>query len=225
MLMDLHPCRYQTAANVKPRAAQWRRTKETAMTAQTLFALAGLAPQPARLPAAPLVLIDCQYEYLDGRLALPGIDAPLAVIARLLAAARAGGGRIIHVAHRGKPGDTFDRRGRGGAFIDAVAPIAGEVVVEKTFANAFAGTDLATHLPDGGPLVLVGFMTHNCISSTARAAVERGFLPTIIGEACATRDLPDGAGGVVPADVVHRIELVALADRHAVVAGPEEVVG
>lgn len=195
------------------------------MTAQTLFALAGLAPEPARLPAAPLVLIDCQYEYLDGRLALPDIAQPLAVIARLLAAARAGGGRVIHVAHRGKTGGTFDRQGRGGAFIDAVAPLAGEVVVEKTFANAFAGTDLADHLPDSGPLVLVGFMTHNCISSTARAAIERGFLPTIVSDASGTRDLPDGAGGVVPADVVHRMELVALADRHAVVARAREVVG
>lgn len=173
------------------------------MTAQTLFALAGLAPTPARLPAA-LVLIDCQYEYLDGRLALPGIAGPLANHRPTLGGG-AGRRRAGDPCGASRQGGRFDRDRRGGAFIDAVAPIAGLSSWKRTFANAFAGTDLAAHLPDGGPIVLVGFAAYNCISSsTARAAVERGFLPTIIGEACATRDLPDGrrrgAGGCRASD-------------------------
>jgi hypothetical protein len=36
-----------------------------------------------------------------------------------------------------------------------------------------------------------------------------------VAAACATRDLPDGRGGIVPAAVVHRANLAALADRFA----------
>jgi hypothetical protein len=40
----------------------------------------------------------------------------------------------------------------------------------------------------------------------------------VLAPACATRDLPDGQGGVVAAADIHRIELVALADRFATIA-------
>lgn len=194
------------------------------MTARTLFEMAGARVEPARLPA-PLVVIDAQNDYLDGLLPLVGMAVAVAVLARLLAAARAVGGPVVHVAHRGAAGRLLDRAGRGGDFIAGLAPLTGEAVVEKTFANAFAGTDLAAHLPAGGPLILAGFMTHNCVSSTARAAVERGFLPTIVTDATATRDLADGFGGVIPAAEAQRAELAALADRHAVLARAGDLIG
>jgi hypothetical protein len=56
-------------------------------------------------------------------------------------------------------------------------------------------------------------MTHMCVSTTVRAALDLGYRCTVIATACATRDLPDGRGGVVPAGIVHRANLVALADR------------
>ncbi len=45
------------------------------MTPPTLFALAGSAPTPTRLPEATLVLIDFQNEYLAGPLAMDGAAA------------------------------------------------------------------------------------------------------------------------------------------------------
>ncbi len=60
-------------------------------------------------------------------------------------------------------------------------------------------------------------MTHMCVSSTVRAALDFGYRCTVVAGACATRDLPDGAGGVVPAPVLHRAELAALSDRFATV--------
>jgi nicotinamidase-related amidase len=60
-------------------------------------------------------------------------------------------------------------------------------------------------------------MTHMCVSSTARAALDLGYGCTVVGNACATRDLPDGHGGVVSAAELHRVELAALRDRFAVV--------
>ena len=110
---------------------------------KTLFSLANQQPKPPRPGAATLILIDCQNDYLDGPLALVGVDQAVRQAERLLASARRTGGRVIHVAHRGAPGGRFDRSQNGGAIISALAPIAGELVVEKPRPNAFSGTELA----------------------------------------------------------------------------------
>jgi nicotinamidase-related amidase len=60
-------------------------------------------------------------------------------------------------------------------------------------------------------------MTHMCVSSTARAALDLGYPVTVAADASATRDLPAPGGGVVSAGDLHRAELAALADRFACV--------
>jgi len=50
-----------------------------------------------------------------------------------------------------------------------------------------------------------------------RAALDLGYRSTVIANAAATRDLPDGHGGVVDAETLHRVELAGLADRFATV--------
>src|SRR5690349_14190012 len=72
----------------------------------------------------------------------------------------------------------------------------------KRLPNAFAGTGLEAAVRATGrrELILAGFMTHMCVSSTARAALDLGYRTTIVAGATATRDLPDPTGlGVVPA--------------------------
>ncbi|MEI5617183.1 isochorismatase family protein, partial [Streptomyces brasiliscabiei] len=67
-------------------------------------------------------------------------------------------------------------------------------------------------------LVLAGFMTHNCVSATARAALDFGIATTIVAAATATRDLPDPCGGEpISVRVVQAATLAALADRTAAV--------
>ncbi len=190
------------------------------MTAPTtLFALAGYTPAPSPLSELCLVLIDYQNEYLSGPLALPGAEAAVGRAADLLARARAAGTRIIHIAHKGAPGGLFDRAGKRGAIIEALAPGDGEPVVEKPRPNAFSGTDLAERVGAAGTkLILAGFMTHMCVASTARAALDLGYVTTVAADACATRDLPGHDGGVITADHLHRAELAALSDRFACIA-------
>ena len=72
-------------------------------------------------------------------------------------------------------------------------------------------------------LVIAGFMTHMCVSSTARAAVDLGYKATVAADAAATRDLPDPMGGVIAADALHRAALAELADRFAVVATVDQI--
>jgi len=182
---------------------------------KTLFALANQQPKPPRPGAATLILIDCQNDYLDGPLALVGVEQAIRQAERLLASTRRAGGRVIHVAHRGSPGGRFDRAQNGGAIISALAPIAGEFVVEKPRPNAFSGTELAGLTgAAGAALIFAGFMTHNCVSSTVRAGRDFGYAMTVAADACATRDLPC-PGGVIRAADLHAAELAALADAHA----------
>jgi nicotinamidase-related amidase len=189
----------------------------------TLFELAGREPVPARLAEATFILIDAQNEYVEGPLRLSGIDEAAAKATLLLGAARASGVRIIHIAHRGAAGGLFDRSARRGGFIAGLEPLGEEPVVEKIRPNGFSGTDLAERIGGPGtPILIAGFMTHNCVSSTARAALDLGYAITIAGDACATRDLPLGED-VIAAGVLQAAELAALADRHAAIATVREL--
>lgn len=187
---------------------------------KTLMQMAGLEPRPHRLAGSAVIMIDAQNEYRSGALALPGVEAALAEGARLLAAAREAGALVIHVQHRGRPGGLFDPETAAFAIAEPVAPLPGEIVVVKGLPNAFAGTELQERLRERevGALIVAGFMTHMCVSSTVRAALDHGYACTLVASACATRDLPDGSGGVVAAAALQRAELAALADRFAVVA-------
>ncbi len=188
--------------------------------AKTLLEMAGANLTPTKLGEATLLLIDCQNEYRTGALQLPGVDAAMEEIAKLLAAARAEGTPIIHVAHKGQAGSLFDRDADNGAFMSEAATLDGETIIEKGLPNAFAGTDLVSALEAAGrkQLVMAGFMTHMCISSTARAAIDHGYFSNVVASACATRDLPTLDGGVMAASDLHNAELIGLSDRFAIIA-------
>ncbi len=186
----------------------------------TPLEISGVTPRLSRLAESVVVLIDAQRVYVDGRLPLPGVDRALAEAARLLARARAAGAPVIHVVQHGRPGGAIcDPRGPDVAIADAVAPRPGESVIIKSLPNSFTRTALDETLQKLGRkrLIVAGFMTHMCVSTTVRAALDHGYACTVVAAACATRDLPDGRGGMVPAEVVHQANLAALADRFATV--------
>jgi len=121
--------------------------------------------------------------------------------------------------HHGEAEGLFDPAS-GGAILPEVAPLPGEAIVEKWLPNAFAGTELQGRLSDlrRPSLLLAGFMTHMCVSATARAALDLGHQVTIAADATATRALPDVFGGAdLSAAQVHRAALAELADRFAAV--------
>jgi nicotinamidase-related amidase len=187
--------------------------------ARTILELSGATMPVARLAGAVLLIIDAQREYVDGALPLVGVDQALAVGGALLARARAAATPVVHVLQRGS-GALFNP---GGEFFQPAAPLipqAGETVIEKTLANSFARTDLREVLAATGrnQLIVIGFMTHNCVSSTVRAARELGYACTIVEPATATRDLPDGRGGTLTAAAVQTACLVGLSDTMARIA-------
>jgi nicotinamidase-related amidase len=193
----------------------------------TLRSAAGLPDEPPPLADTALVMIDAQLEYTTGRLPLVGVDAAIETIAALLDAARARGSPVVHVHHRGRAGGLFDPAATGRP-VRATAPRPGETVVHKTLPNAFASTDLDDVLEPLATraLTIVGFMTHMCVSATARSALDHGYDVTVVADACATRDLPGPLGDdpVAAADL-HRASLAALADRFAIVTASSQLLG
>jgi len=187
---------------------------------KTLLQLAGADLEPAKLNGASLILIDMQYEYLEGPIAVTDAAAAIAHAKSLLENAREAGSPVIHIAHKGRAGGLFDRDAKRGQIVDELAPMAGEITVEKSLPNAFSGTQLQAQISNSGrnDLILCGFMTHMCVSSTARSALDLGFRVTIDADSCGTRDLPDGRGSVIEASTLHNVALVELSDRFAVIA-------
>lgn len=168
-----------------------------------------------------IVILDVQNEYVSGRIPLANVDGALDAIAGLLDAARAAGAPVIHVVHRGRAGGLFDPLGKMFQIHPRAAPGAGEKIIEKLQPNAFVKTPLhlALHATERKAIILAGFMTHMCISATARAAHELGWRTTVVADASATRDLPNPLDGErIAAHDVHQTSLAAIADRFATVA-------
>ena len=101
-------------------------------------------------------------------------------------------------------------------------------MIEKGLPNAFAGTDLHGVLGRAArkDIIIAGFMTHMCVSSTARDAFNLGYRPTIVASATATRELPVPGGAPVPATALQSATLAGIADLFALVIGkPDDLPG
>jgi nicotinamidase-related amidase len=209
-------------------AYQLRRARSLMMPEpKSLLQLAGLPLDASRFEDSALILIDCQREYTEGALVLTNILAAVAEAAKVLQLAREKGAPVFHIVHHGPPGGgIFAPDGRFVEIVQELAPLAGEAIVVKALPNSFAGTGLAEKIHATGrkELIVVGFMTHMCVSTTVRAALELGFRSTVVAKACATRPLPV-LGGAVDAATLHRAELAALADRFAIVVEDSAALG
>lgn len=185
----------------------------------TLRQLSGKPAAPAPLSESALVIVDAQNTYRSGVMQLVGVEPALDECASLLARARALKVPVIHIQHDSGPGSPFDIRAEIGAIADKVAPLADEPVVVKNYPNSFIGTDLDARLKAAGikNLVVVGFMTHMCINSTARGAFNLGYAVTVPAAATATRPLPSPDGDTVSAQSLQSAALAALGDLFAVV--------
>jgi maleamate amidohydrolase len=153
-----------------------------------------------------LLLVDVVRAYLDPRSRLyAGVESALASILRLVGAARAAGVPVVftRVAYGagGVDGGLFYRKvpalscflGAGplGDFPEGLAPCADEVVITKQYPSAFFGTSLAPTLHALGvdTIMIGGFSTSGCVRASALDALQHGFAPFVVREACGDRDL------------------------------------
>ncbi len=187
--------------------------------AQTLRDITGMGYYPASLKDSALILIDIQNTYRHGVMQLTNVEPAILEAQKLLKKARELNIPIIHIQHDAGIGSPYDVSADIGAIANEVAPISGEKIIIKNYPNSFVQTQLDAELKVLGikNIVLVGFMTHMCVNSTAHGAFNLGYAPTIVASATATRPLKSVNGKVLSADEVHHGALAATRDLYAVV--------
>ena len=153
---------------------------------------------------AVLVVDMCQaYVQPDSPL-YAGVEAAYATAAEVVSAARAGEHPVLFTRVEymlgGADGGLFFRKvgalrcfERGnplGDFTPALAPQPGDVVVTKQYASAFFGTSLAATLKAIGAdtVVVCGVSTSGCVRASALDALQHGFIPIVVADACGDRD-------------------------------------
>lgn len=188
---------------------------------KSFLQMAGAPAHPSPLDRSALILIDIQREYSDGSVPLARVQEAADEATKMLELARRHGVPVFHIAHSAGAGaPIFDPKGPNFAFLPEVAPHGSEAVIVKPHANAFIKTDLDRAIRSAGreELIIVGNMTHVCVSATTRSAAEQyGYRVTVVGDATATRDLPNPLGGMVAAETVRQTALTELADFFAIV--------
>jgi len=75
-----------------------------------------------------------------------------------------------------------------GQVIDAIKPLSDEIRLPKTASSVFISTTLDYILRNLGvrQLVVAGLLTDQCVESAVREGCDRGYLVTLVADACAT---------------------------------------
>jgi maleamate amidohydrolase len=152
-----------------------------------------------------LLVVDLVRAYTEdgGPFALPEPAPAVAATAELVAAARAGGHLVVWTVVRYAAGladgglfvrkvpalaaFAADAPGHWGAL--ALEPRPTEPVLVKQYASAFFGTPLAATLHTAGvdTVVVTGVSTSGCVRASAMDALNSGFRPQVVRQACADR--------------------------------------
>lgn len=184
-----------------------------------------------------LLVIDVVAAYLDP--ASPLYDAAfvvaLAAIKRLVGVARGAAIPVIFTNVIYQPGGrdgglfyekvpalkAFERGAPGGAFPPSLPPLPYETIVSKQYASAFFGTSLAATLTSSGidTVILMGFSTSGCVRASALDALQHGFIPFVVEDACADRAIEPHLSSLFDlqakyAEVVSESALMSLLNEH-----------
>ncbi|MDO5518452.1 MAG: cysteine hydrolase family protein [Clostridium sp.] len=118
----------------------------------------------------------------------------------------------------------FAPRSNGIEFYKDVLPNENEIKIVKHTPDSFFNTKLLKELKHNhvDHLVICGMMTHMCIDTTVRSAVNHGFKVTLIEDACTTRDLP-WKNTVIKAQVIHDSFMAALGSAFAEIKSTDKL--
>jgi nicotinamidase-related amidase len=127
--------------------------------------------------ASVLIMVDVQADMMLPPAPVPDAATVGPVIEAILGQARAAGAQVVHLRNSGPGGEPDEPGLPGWELVYDVAD--GESIVDKVGGDAFAGSDIADHLPAGADLVLVGMQSEYCVRDTAFGAL-RGHHPVTL---------------------------------------------
>lgn len=171
-----------------------------------------------------LMVVDAQNEFSStGQRVVPDHASALARIGALVQQARERGIPIAWVQHHNRPSESraFVPGSWGAELSAGLGPRNGfgaEKLFVKDVFGAFGAEGLEKWLRANGvtQVLIAGFFTHMCVSTSSREALVRGFDVYIDPEATATRALEDPVLGKQSADEVRRSALLHLQDMGVV---------
>ena len=186
------------------------------MNHPTIRTIAGAAAAATiEAGSSALLVIDFQNEYFNGKMPIPDGARALGNARRLVTFADQAGIPVFHVQHVTPAGTPiFAEDGATAQFHDELQPAAHHTVLQKSSVSVFPTTDIDQRLKAAGikTLIISGLMTHACVAGAARDAVPLGYDVVVADDACATRDLDNADGSVLPHAVLHRAALASIAD-------------
>ncbi len=174
-----------------------------------------------------LIIVDVQNEFSAGGLRpVPNHTSALEAIGAHVADARAERRPIAWIQHHHRPHESraFVPGSWGAELSPGFGPQDGhgpEILFQKDVYGAFTTTPLEAWLREQGvsTVLVAGFYTHMCVSTTIREALVRGFDVIVDPDATGARDLEDERLGRQSADEVRRAALLHLVNMGAVLAG------
>lgn len=133
-----------------------------------------------------LLVIDVQNALVGELGAVRGIEL-MRTLVPIVASAREKSIPIVYVRHDGSPHE-LEPGTPDWQIADAIAPRAGEAIIDKRSADAFENTNLNDVLTSLGAkhIIVTGMQTDVCVNATIAGAIERGFSVTLAGDAHAT---------------------------------------
>ena len=173
-----------------------------------------------------LLLIDVQDGFKHPKWGRRNNPCAEAKIAQVLNTWRITGRPIIHVQHVSQEhASVFAPDSPGVALQEFVRPADGELLVQKRVNSAFIGTELDRTLKECGAsgLVVVGFTTDHCVSSTVRMAANLGYRTIVVADGTATFERRSVDNKPVGPEIIHQIHLLSLQGEFAEVLDADVV--
>ncbi|WDL97186.1 cysteine hydrolase family protein [Alicyclobacillus sp. ALC3] len=137
-----------------------------------------------------LLVIDVQVGmFLENNPVHSG-DLLLERIGGLITMARASGAPVFYVQHNAGAGKTLEPNTFGWNIHPEIAPIDGDIIIQKSTPDAFHETNLQEELGAKRVrrLVIAGIQTELCVDTTSRRAFSLGYDVVVVSDAHSTWD-------------------------------------